>query len=426
VHAFAPPFDLSETRRAGNLASVFFFAFAAMQLRLGVALDRYGPRRCMLAGSGIVLMGCAAFSTAASLSGLIAGRVLLGIGSSCFLMAPLALYARRFAADRFSALAGIQIGLGTLGAAFATAPLAFAAAAIGWRMSFVWVGVVMLTVAIAIAVIVRERETAATASGETLAQSLAGIRAALRTPAIGRLFLMHIATYSSFVYIAGLWGGPYLTHVYGYGLKTRGDLLLIAALAQALGMMAWGAAVRLFGGHKRPVLIGAGLTIAALAFLVAGGKLAPAVLAIWLALFGACAAYTPVVIAHGKSLFPPHLVGCGITLLNIGTTGGVFATQIVSGLVIDLFPAEAGVYPLIAYQVAFAMQAGLLLLACLVYLPARDPQGADGLASAATRRPKVLRITSTTLAFCAARWHIVAARQCDLSHSRRPPWAFPP
>ena len=56
---------------------------------------------------------------------LIAARILMGVGSCCYLMAPLALYARRFPPDRFATLAGIQLGVGTLGTLLATAPLAF-------------------------------------------------------------------------------------------------------------------------------------------------------------------------------------------------------------------------------------------------------------------------------------------------------------
>jgi hypothetical protein len=52
------------------------------------------------------------------------------------LMAPLALYARRFPPERFTLLAGIQIGIGTVGTLFVTAPLAWASAAIGWRATF--------------------------------------------------------------------------------------------------------------------------------------------------------------------------------------------------------------------------------------------------------------------------------------------------
>jgi predicted MFS family arabinose efflux permease len=274
-------------------------------------------------------------------------------------------------------MAGVQIGIGTLGTLLATAPLALAVAAIGWRMSFAWVGAFTIAVAVAIVIVVRDGRTAGDGPPETLRQSLAGIRDAWRTPSVARLFLMHVATYSSFVYLVGLWGGPYLTHVYGFGLEARGNLLLVAAFTQVVGLMLWGPTVRLLGGHKRPVLLGATMTIAAFA-LPAVVAMSPAVLIVWLAFFGAAAAFTTVVIAHGKSLFPPHLVGRGLTLLNMGTMGGVFLTQTVSGAVIDLFPNQAGVYPLAAYQVAFALQAALLAVACVVYLPARDPEGGTG------------------------------------------------
>ena len=71
---------------------------------------------------------------------LVAARALLGFGTASFLMAPVALYARWFPPERFSTLAGIQLGVGSLGAIFATAPLAFATATFGWRTTFLGVG----------------------------------------------------------------------------------------------------------------------------------------------------------------------------------------------------------------------------------------------------------------------------------------------
>ena len=48
-----------------------------------------------------------------------------------------------------------------------------------------------------------------------------------------------------------------------------------------------------------------------------------------------------LVMSHGRSLVPPHLLGRTITLLNIGTMGGGFLVQFVSGTIINLFPTEA-------------------------------------------------------------------------------------
>jgi MFS family permease len=184
---------------------------------------------------------------------------------------------------------------------------------------------------------------------------------------------MQMATYSSFVIFVGLWGGPYLAHVYGYDLPARGSLLLVPALAQVLGLTVYGWADRVLGSYRAPVAIGALTTAGFLAVLAIVGTLPRPWLLLWLIGFGAFAGFTPVVIAHGKSLFPPRLVGRGMTLLNMGSMGGVFVTQTVTGLVIDLFAAQEGVYPLAAYRAVFALQAAFLVGAVFAYATARDP-----------------------------------------------------
>ena len=368
--------DLSiSASELGLLSSVYFFAFAAMQLPLGIAMDRWGPTICMVACAGVVVAGSGLFALAQSPSVLILARVLMGIGTSCYLMAPLALYARRFAPERFAVLAGLHMGLGGIGTLAATAPLAFAAATLGWRAAFFGIAAMMAVSGVLLATVVSDGppRAAGEARRETLREGVAGIRAAWRIPSVGRLFVMHMATHSSFVLVVGLWGGPYLSHVYGYGLTERGNLLLIAAVTQLVGLIVYGFADRVFGAYKPPVWLGALATAASFGVLAVAGPLPPTALAVWFGLFGACGAYTPSVIAHGKSLFPPHLVGRGMTLLNMGTMGGAFIVQLVSGVVIDLFAASAGVYPLAAYRAVFALQGLFLVVAVIAYLPSRDP-----------------------------------------------------
>jgi len=359
----------------GLLSSVFFFAFAAVQLPLGMAIDRFGPKTCLLVCATITILGTGLFASATSPAGLIVARILLGLGSCSSFMAPLAIYARRFSPHRFATLTGLQLGLGSFGTLLATAPLAYSAATFGWRATFLGVGVVTSLIAFLVAAVVDDGpgEGAAPPRPESWHESVAGVAAVLRTPSVGHLFLVHLTGYSSFALIVGLWGAPYLTHVYGYGLEVRGDFLFVAAVAQILGSLVWGPTDRMFGSHKLPVLLGASLTAAALAVIALAGTLPPLLLFAWFAAFGFLCAYTPVMIAHGRSLFPAHLVGRGITVLNMGTMGGVFLAQTVSGVLIDLFPDVDGVYPLAAYRVVFALQAGLVLMSALIYLGARDP-----------------------------------------------------
>src|SRR5205085_78593 len=72
----------------GVLSSIYFFVFAATQLPLGVALDRFGPRKCLLICIFLTSIGCIAFAWAQSAGQLVASRALLGFATSSFLMAP--------------------------------------------------------------------------------------------------------------------------------------------------------------------------------------------------------------------------------------------------------------------------------------------------------------------------------------------------
>jgi hypothetical protein len=209
---------------------------------------------------------------------------------------------------------------------------------------------------------------------ETLRESVAGTIRALRAPHVPRLFLMYFMSYSGFVMIVGLWGGPYLAHVYGYGLTERGDFLFLAAAGQIAGLLLNGPIERFFGSCKIPVIVGACLSGLLLIALAALGTLPPAGLAVWLIAFGLISAYQPMLLAHGKSLLPPAVLGRGMTLLNVSTMIGVFFSQALSGAIVELFPiSPAGAYPLPAYQLIFVIQGICVLLAIVPYIRARDP-----------------------------------------------------
>jgi MFS family permease len=229
-------------------------------------------------------------------------------------------------------------------------------------------------VGIVIFAVVKEPSSPVAAHRETWSESLKGIRAAARIPSVGRLFLMQMVIHSSFMIAVGLWGGPYLSHVYGCDLTERGLLLLVPALTQIVGLFAFGLTDRVFGAYKPGVLIGSVSMIACFAVIAGFGVLPRAALVAWFAVFGLVSGYMPALVAHGKSLLPLGLVGRGMTLLNMGTMGGAFLVQVVSGFVIDLFPALGGVYPLAAYRTVFVLHALFVAAAVVVYLPARDPR----------------------------------------------------
>ena len=85
-----------QARDLGLLAGGYFLGFAAVQLPLGTWLDRHGPKKVIVCCLGVAVLGCAAFAVATSFYGLLAARVLGGIGVGACLMAPLTGYRRWF------------------------------------------------------------------------------------------------------------------------------------------------------------------------------------------------------------------------------------------------------------------------------------------------------------------------------------------
>jgi MFS family permease len=193
-----------------------------------------------------------------------------------------------------------------------------------------------------------------------------------RTPSFWPIFAMFLTNYAVVITILGLWGGPYLAHVYGYDLETRGFYLLVLALSSMTAAFAWGAADRVFGSYRMPVLIGALLTLAMLIWISLAGKMSPGMLFVWFLLYGLVTGYPPLLVGQARSMFPRELVGRGLTLLNLATMGGVFFFQFSTGAVIAWIAPNQTVYPFAAYQAAFALQAVLLALSIVCYLLARD------------------------------------------------------
>lgn len=360
----------------GLLSSAFFFGFAGAQIPLGVAIDRWGPRLTMSASMGIAVLGVILFALAPTPELLLFARVLTGIGCASFFMGPLAIYSRWFPPERFSTLVGIQLGVSGLGVIGATAPLAYSTAAIGWRASFLVVAGIAAVVGLFVYLVARDdppgRERPK--SSETLRQNFAALADVVRVPSFLPVFAMQFAGYSSFLTVFGLWAGPYLAHVYGYDLDRRGNVLFLLAMVHLIASASWGPADRIMRSYKKPALIGAGMTVASLLWIAAVGKPSEGLLLVWFVVFGFFASCTAVITAHGRSLFPVEYVGRGLTLMNLGTMGGVFVLQAATGAVVGLFDAPDGVYPVEAYQAAFAFEAAVLAACTLIYMTSREPK----------------------------------------------------
>ena len=350
---------------AGQLADasgLWFLGFALAQFPVGWALDRIGPRRTagvLLAGAGGG--GALMFAAATSPGWVMAAMVLIGVGCAPVLMAAYYILARSYPAAVFATLAGVLVGVGSLGNLAAALPLAWAIEAFGWRAALI--GLAALTVGAGAAILTLVRDP------PMLAQAAVpgGYGRILRTPGLWLFILFAMVSYAPAAGIRGLWAGPYAAGVLGLDVAGVGQVALGMAAAMILGNLAYGPLDRILGTRKFVTLGGSVLCALAAASLGALSQPGVGVAVALLIAVGFFGSTYPMMMAHGRAFFPPDLTGRGVTLVNAFCLGGVGVFQIVSARVHGAALA-GGAEPTAAFGAVFGFFAAILALGCIAYL----------------------------------------------------------
>lgn len=319
----------------GALSSAWFWAFALAQIPVGVALDRYGPRRVTAALLTSAGLGCFLFASADGLAQALLGQALIGIGCAPVFMGTLVVLTRFFAPHRFALLSSTILAIGNGGTLLGTTPLALAVGHIGWRGTFLAMAGIVLAVAALTGLIARDGPDPARAPrGEGgLAEAVRGVSAVLRNRWLWPILPLSFSGYAVLITVRGLWAGPYLADAFGLGPVGRGNVLLGMSCATILGTLGYGLIERRLG-RRRPVIVGSTGVALALVLLALGPITSPIVAAALLAALGALGATYPLIMAQGRQFLADHEVGRGLTFLNGICFIGAASVQAGSGLVI--------------------------------------------------------------------------------------------
>ncbi len=355
--------DLGVT--AADLASAsgwWFLAFAAMQVPIGSALDRIGPRLTsgvlMAVGAGGALL----FAQATGALQIKIAMALIGVGCAPVLMASYFIFARQFSPAVFGTLAGITIGIGALGNVASSLPLSAVVETFGWRPSMA--GLAALTAAAALAILILVRDPPKLGGGNK-----GSILDLLRLPAIWPILAMMAVCYTPIAALRGFWVGPYFSAVHGADALEIGRISLWVGLAMVAGNFAYGPLDRVFNSRKWVIFAGNVVVLACVVALWALADASTANVTALLVAIGFFGASFPVVIAHGRAFFPPHLMGRGVTLLNLFGIAPVGIAQLVTGHIHAAAPTTPASAPFAAVFLFFAVVTAIGLA---IYLWSQD------------------------------------------------------
>jgi MFS family permease len=238
----------------GNLSAFYFYAYAGLQIPVGVALDRYGPRRVVTLAALLCGAGSLLFAVAGSLAEAYLGRLLIGAGAGVTWVAALSIAMRRLPPRRFALVTGLTLAAGMAGAVGGQAPLAALVQAVGWRATMLWGGVF----AAALAAAFWWLGGFAGNGGDRHSDSrlLDGLRNVARQP---QSWLIAAATGTltgPMLAFGGLWGVPYLMQAHGLGRPAAAALTSVTLVGWGIGgpLAGW-ASDRL--GRRKPIFLAA-------------------------------------------------------------------------------------------------------------------------------------------------------------------------
>jgi sugar phosphate permease len=366
----------------GLVSAAFFYTYALFQIPGGILLDRFSPAKVMAAFYFSALAGVILFSIADSPGVMALGRLLTGAGMACGFIGALKIISLQFPPDRFATLSGVVVSVGNMGIVVATTPLVLWAQGLGWRATFLLVGLFHLAVTLTFVFAFRDgrgssRDVPAPAGADWRDQ-VGGLRLVLHDRQAWLISWSAFIRYGILAAVQGLWAGPYLMDVMGYSPVTAGNLLFLLTLGVVIGNPVSGfLSDRVFKARKGIMVValaGLSLTLTGLAFVPVGASL-------WLLValfsaFGIFAGTGSIPYAHLKELTPPERSATALTVLNFFAIVGAGVFMQGLGLLMKaLYPASMVSHE--AFVTMFFVCAGAMLAGGVLYAFTEESMGQD-------------------------------------------------
>ena len=328
-----------QARDLGLLAGGYFFGFALTQLPMGRWLDTHGPRKVVLRFLVVAVIGCLAFAWASDFSGLLIARMLIGVGVSSCLMAPLTGYRRWLPLAQQQRANSWMLMTGALGMLASTLPVQWLLPIIGWRWIFVGLAALIVTAMLLMTWLLPPWQDPSQAPPPAPRESLwASYAPVWRHPYFRCNVPMGFFNYGGMIAMQTLWAGPWMIKVAGYTPVEAATGLFGINVTMLVVFWLWGLLTpKLFArGITANQLMtwGVPLSLAVQALIIWRGESAGALE--W-TLFCMTSSFVSLAQPAVGMAFPSELAGRALSAYNLVMFLGVFVVQWSMGLLIDGF-----------------------------------------------------------------------------------------
>lgn len=318
----------------GLLSGAYFYAYASMQIPVGMLIDRFGPRHLLSLAMLVCVFASAWMAVSETLLSAGFARALIGAAVAFGFVGTLAIIARFFPPHRFALMVGLVQSAGMLGAVLGQAPLRLLVEQLSWRGSLWTLAGVALVLSIVLWIFLPSHEASKPHPAKK-SKSKSSLRAVVsrRQNWLGAGLGFGLA--ATMLAFTGLWAVPWLEQVYGMSTAAAASLASLNFIGNAFGspLLGWWSD-RI--GKRKPVLIFGALSgLITTILIIYGGLWSTPVLAVLIFCSGLAPATIPTTFACVRELNAPFVAGTALGLINMFVVGSGAVLQPMIGKLLD-------------------------------------------------------------------------------------------
>lgn len=334
--------------------------YAAMQIPVGVLLDRFGSRRLLLAGLASMTLGQAWFSIAGTFEVGLTARVLVGLGDAMIFTSVLRIVALWFRPTQAPMVTQLTGQFGQLGAVLAAFPLSYALRDVGWTTAYATAAGVGVVLSVVLVLVVKDSPFRGTQVERIRVSTLrANLRDVWGSPGTRLGLWSHFTSQFGITVFGLLWGYPFLVAGEGLSPNTASALLMAMTATTMVAGPVLGRLVTRVPFQRSRIVLGVVAAIAATwAVVLLWPGRAPLPLLLLLVMVTAVGGPTSMVgFDLARTFHGPERIGSALGVVNIGGFVASLTTMALVGVVLDhLAPGGPSSYTLGDLKVAMAVQ----------------------------------------------------------------------
>ncbi|GAB3579105.1 MFS transporter [Leifsonia lichenia] len=350
-----------------TLAVVQLIVYAAMQIPVGVLIDRVGSRTLMAVGTALMIVGQVTVAFAPSIGVAIIGRILVGAGDATVFTSLMRLINSWFRGRLVPQLSQWIGNIGQLGQVLSAIPFALILHQAGWTTAFLSAASLSVIALIGIVVAISDRPVGSTEGPRpaTWGESLRQLRISLARPGTQLGFWSHFVTQSSGTVFSLMWGLPFMVFALGIDPAEASGLLIVAVVAGLISGPILGVLTARYPLRRSNLVLA---IVAMMGVVWAVVLLWPGTPPLWLLIvllvaIGVGGPGSLIGFDFARTSNPLHSLGSANGIVNVGGFLASFVMMFLIGVALDAqntahvaAGGAADLYALDSFRWAFAIQ----------------------------------------------------------------------